>query len=294
MEEGRAEVIIELREAQEDMMNEEGRRWEDWLVDGTNHVNGPSWSQDWDNGVGESLEDVRADPTEMVPEKGLAESVRDLVLGWENDDMLYEDRVFRYVAVGNEPFLLTYNGSFVRTTFPALQNAQSALIKAGLSNRVKVIIPLIADVRQLPFFDGSASPLIDDNCAYIHIALLINHQTSTLLSTFPPAELRFCCLAGAPKAMEVVELKVRLHCKACEKAVRKALCKIKGVTCVEIDVVLNKITVLGYIDRKVVVKAVRKTGRRAEVVWPSSSSCHWEKPRSLATGFGCIIPRWGF
>jgi hypothetical protein len=68
-----------------------------------------------------------------------------------------------------------------------------------------------------------------------------------------------------------------------------------GVTCVEIDVVLNKITVLGYIDRKVVVKAVRKTGRRAEVVWPSSSSsCHWEKPRSLATGFGCIIPRWGF
>ena len=38
----RAEVIIELREAQEDMMNEESRRWEDWLVDGTNHVNGPS------------------------------------------------------------------------------------------------------------------------------------------------------------------------------------------------------------------------------------------------------------
>ncbi|XP_021813636.1 glucan endo-1,3-beta-glucosidase 6 [Prunus avium] len=52
----------------------------------------------------------------------------------------------RYVAVGNEPFLETYNGSFLRTTFPALQNVQSALIKAGLSNQVKVTVPLNADV----------------------------------------------------------------------------------------------------------------------------------------------------
>ena len=29
--------------------------------------------------------------------------------------------------------------------------------------------------------------------------------------------------------LQVVELKVRLHCKACEKAVRRALCKIKGM-----------------------------------------------------------------
>ncbi|XP_059460943.1 chloroplast envelope membrane protein isoform X2 [Corylus avellana] len=101
----RAEAIIELREAQEDMMNEESRRWEDWLVDGTNNANGPSWSQDWDNGVGESREDVRADPTEMVPERGLAESVRDLVLGREDDDMLYEDRVFRYASLNSAKFL---------------------------------------------------------------------------------------------------------------------------------------------------------------------------------------------
>ncbi|GMH07988.1 hypothetical protein Nepgr_009828 [Nepenthes gracilis] len=52
----------------------------------------------------------------------------------------------RYVAVGNEPFLQTYNGSFLRTTYPALQNIQSALIKAGLSNQVKVTVPLNADV----------------------------------------------------------------------------------------------------------------------------------------------------
>ncbi|XP_058068627.1 glucan endo-1,3-beta-glucosidase 6 [Magnolia sinica] len=56
----------------------------------------------------------------------------------------------RYVAVGNEPFLATYNGSFLKTTFPALQNVQGALIKAGLSSQVKVTIPLNADVYESP------------------------------------------------------------------------------------------------------------------------------------------------
>ncbi|XP_030498289.1 glucan endo-1,3-beta-glucosidase 6 [Cannabis sativa] len=52
----------------------------------------------------------------------------------------------RYVAVGNEPFLETYNGTFIQSTYPALQNIQSALIKAGLSNQVKATVPLNADV----------------------------------------------------------------------------------------------------------------------------------------------------
>ncbi|KAK4785080.1 hypothetical protein SAY86_001769 [Trapa natans] len=54
----------------------------------------------------------------------------------------------RYVAVGNEPFLKTYNGSFLQVTFPALQNVQAALIKAGLGRQVKVTVPLNADVYQ--------------------------------------------------------------------------------------------------------------------------------------------------
>ncbi|KAK2965841.1 hypothetical protein RJ640_003561 [Escallonia rubra] len=54
----------------------------------------------------------------------------------------------RYVAVGNEPFLSAFNGSFLGTTLPALQNIQAALIKAGLGNQVKVTVPLNADVYQ--------------------------------------------------------------------------------------------------------------------------------------------------
>lgn len=42
----------------------------------------------------------------------------------------------------------TYNGSFLRTIFPALKNVQSALIKAGISNQVKVTVPQNADVYE--------------------------------------------------------------------------------------------------------------------------------------------------
>lgn len=50
--------------------------------------------------------------------------------------------------MGNEPFLKTYKDTFLQTTFPALQNIQAALIKAGLGRQVKVTVPLNADVYQ--------------------------------------------------------------------------------------------------------------------------------------------------
>ncbi|KAL0722900.1 hypothetical protein Bca4012_037499 [Brassica carinata] len=39
--------------------------------------------------------------------------------------------IVKYVAVGNEPFLKAFNGTFEDITLPALQNIQSALIKSG-------------------------------------------------------------------------------------------------------------------------------------------------------------------
>ncbi|XP_072993899.1 glucan endo-1,3-beta-glucosidase 8-like [Typha latifolia] len=56
----------------------------------------------------------------------------------------------KYVAVGNEPFLKSYNGSFMNTTFPALKNVQRALNKAGVGNRIKAVVPLNADVYNSP------------------------------------------------------------------------------------------------------------------------------------------------
>lgn len=60
---------------------------------------------------------------------------------------------YRYVAVGNEPFLKSYNGTFNKATLPALQNIDKALKEAGHS-QVKGVVPLNADVydtsNQLP------------------------------------------------------------------------------------------------------------------------------------------------
>ncbi|XP_071698098.1 glucan endo-1,3-beta-glucosidase 6-like [Rutidosis leptorrhynchoides] len=70
----------------------------------------------------------------------------------------------RYVAVGNEPFLATYNGSFLRYTFPALRNIQAALVKAGHGNKVKVTVPQNADV----YSSSTSAPSSGDFRADIH------------------------------------------------------------------------------------------------------------------------------
>ena len=56
----------------------------------------------------------------------------------------------RYVSVGNEPFLKSYNGSYIGSTFPAMQNIQKAINKAGLGDKIKVTTALNADV-----YDGN-------------------------------------------------------------------------------------------------------------------------------------------
>nr|BAK06743.1 predicted protein [Hordeum vulgare subsp. vulgare] len=76
----------------------------------------------------------------------------------------YGDRLkLRYVAVGNEPFLKSYNGSFMETTVPALKNIQKALDEAGLGDKVKATVPLNADVYvgDKPS-EGKFRPDIDD------------------------------------------------------------------------------------------------------------------------------------
>ncbi|KAJ8460101.1 hypothetical protein OPV22_033027 [Ensete ventricosum] len=59
----------------------------------------------------------------------------------------------KYVAVGNEPFLTTYNGSFLNLTLPALQNIQTALNSAGIGDTIKATVPLNADVYNSPVSD---------------------------------------------------------------------------------------------------------------------------------------------
>lgn len=66
---------------------------------------------------------------------------------------------YRYVAVGNEPFLKSYNGTYDKTTFPALKNIQKALIDAKVGDKIKATIPFNADVYES---SGSYKPC--DGC----------------------------------------------------------------------------------------------------------------------------------
>ncbi|EXB78112.1 hypothetical protein L484_004814 [Morus notabilis] len=56
-----------------------------------------------------------------------------------------------------------------------------------------------------------------------------------------------------------------MDCAGCQGKVKSALQKLKGVDDIDIDMNLQKVTVTGYADQKKVLKAVRKTGRRAEL-----------------------------
>ncbi|KAF5197683.1 Glucan endo-1,3-beta-glucosidase [Thalictrum thalictroides] len=66
----------------------------------------------------------------------------------------------KYVAVGNEPFLQTYNGTYFKVTLPALRNVQKALNDAGLGSKITAIVPFNADVYYSP--DSNPVPSAGD------------------------------------------------------------------------------------------------------------------------------------
>lgn len=66
----------------------------------------------------------------------------------------------KYVAVGNEPFLQAYNGSYLHSTLPALRNIQQALDRAGLGSKVKATVPFNSDVYYSP--DSNPVPSAGD------------------------------------------------------------------------------------------------------------------------------------
>ncbi|XP_038991282.1 heavy metal-associated isoprenylated plant protein 30-like [Hibiscus syriacus] len=72
---------------------------------------------------------------------------------------------------------------------------------------------------------------------------------------------------GRPLSLQTVDLKVRMCCTGCERVVKNAIYKLRGIDSVEVDVEMEKVTVTGYVDRNKVLKQVRRAGKRAEF-WP--------------------------
>ncbi|KAJ4706961.1 Heavy metal-associated isoprenylated plant protein [Melia azedarach] len=69
------------------------------------------------------------------------------------------------------------------------------------------------------------------------------------------------------KPMQTVEIKVKMDCDGCERRVKNAVTKMKGVKTVEVNRKQSRVTVSGYVDANKVLKKVKSTGKRAEF-WP--------------------------
>ncbi|XP_010447624.1 PREDICTED: chloroplast envelope membrane protein [Camelina sativa] len=108
----RAEAIVELREGQEEIVgnddvgsngsNVSKKKWEDWIVDSDDTLV-ESWSRD--SAGSEGIDDNIELDELRIPDGGLVKMVRDMVLGAEEEDILYEDRVFRYASSKSAKFL---------------------------------------------------------------------------------------------------------------------------------------------------------------------------------------------
>ncbi|KAI4372003.1 hypothetical protein MLD38_010291 [Melastoma candidum] len=67
--------------------------------------------------------------------------------------------------------------------------------------------------------------------------------------------------------MAVIEMQVHMDCQGCGEKIKKALRKLKGIHDVHIDIPMQKVTVMGFVDQRKVLRTVRKTGRLAQP-WP--------------------------
>ncbi|XP_027080257.1 heavy metal-associated isoprenylated plant protein 30-like isoform X1 [Coffea arabica] len=92
--------------------------------------------------------------------------------------------------------------------------------------------------------------------------------TTTISATKCPRPRldRFLCSVGW-MSLQTVELKVRMCCSGCERVVKDAIHKLRGVDSVDVELEMDKVTVIGYVDRNKVLTAVRRAGKRAEF-WP--------------------------
>ncbi|KAK6784620.1 hypothetical protein RDI58_018075 [Solanum bulbocastanum] len=97
--------------------------------------------------------------------KGLGNSGIEVMVGIPNDVLatLGSFKAAEKWVSNNISVHLSDNNENIRTTFPALQNVQAALVKAGQGNQVKVTVPLNADVYEssssLPSGGGKGTPM---------------------------------------------------------------------------------------------------------------------------------------
>uniref|UniRef100_A0A1J3FDZ1 glucan endo-1,3-beta-D-glucosidase n=1 Tax=Noccaea caerulescens TaxID=107243 RepID=A0A1J3FDZ1_NOCCA len=100
--------------------------------------------------AGSGVEVMVAIPNDLLKAMGTYQRAKDWVQRNVSRFNFNDGVKIKYVAVGNEPFLTSYNGSFINLTYPALVNIQTALNDAGVGDFIKATVPLNADVYNSP------------------------------------------------------------------------------------------------------------------------------------------------
>ncbi|KAI3792782.1 hypothetical protein L2E82_06673 [Cichorium intybus] len=67
----------------------------------------------------------------------------------------------------------------------------------------------------------------------------------------------------------VAEFKISLYCDGCEKLVVETISNIEGVEKFMTDMTRHQVVVIGKIDPAKVLKKLKKTGKRVELIVPS-------------------------
>ncbi|KAH1248499.1 tRNA (guanine(37)-N1)-methyltransferase 2 [Glycine max] len=111
--------------------------------------------------MGTDIEVMLAIPNNMLEEMSRNPQVADSWVYENVTSYMYPGGLnIKYIAVGNEPFLKEYNGTYLQSTLPALKNIQTALNSWGFGSQIKVTVPFNADVYYSP--DSNQVPSAGD------------------------------------------------------------------------------------------------------------------------------------
>ncbi|XP_027369028.1 glucan endo-1,3-beta-glucosidase 5-like [Abrus precatorius] len=99
--------------------------------------------------MGSGIQVMVGIPNEMLPLLSSSPSASDLWVRQNISAYMGKGGAdIRYVAVGNEPFLTSYNGQYQNLVMPAIQNLQQSIVKANLASYIKLVVPCNADAYE--------------------------------------------------------------------------------------------------------------------------------------------------
>lgn len=161
--------------------------------------------------------------------------------------------------MGNEPFLKTYNGTYLQHTLPALKNIQEAINDAGFGSKIKATVPFNADIYNSPESNpvpsaGDFRPEIRDLTVQI-VQYLYSNDAPFVVNIYPFLSLygnvyfplEFAFFDGA------------------SKPVRDGSYVYSNVFDANLDTLLWSLIKAGYPDMKIMV---------GEVGWPTDGDKH--------------------